>query len=570
MMSNADEQDIQSEKLFYDIVNRKYAWEDKSCLHLLSIFYTMHVNASIDKDRLIQATLDCVSSISKDMQKYSWFFYSMRAFSEWVNNHEESAKSLLVQALHEDGERTSLLFLLICLRLRRWNEATAWRKYYFDLNTVRADQVPDNIEIILKALVAGLFDKTDGEECAAKIEEWCEKLSHTGNFSQNIDIWKNILKENNNEKTLPIYNTFLTDYPNLQCCLSINDEIRQNLRNAYLYENTIALFENIRKLKSPLLERDEKIMLLMYSLIFDYGTVTHHQQNLLDKLTTIISANNYNDAFNVNVKVKQYVFTLLKSVLQKAYARVEIENLGCIPSPLHLLLNIPSISLGRESVSVRPFTKDLTFQRLVNQEDEQTLLLKSYDQYMDTWNTEIVNKYSVTERDYLKLVLAIVYVIGGLLIFYKKLWYVDFGQYYMQILALTLIYYGGKTIDSHWNLCRKNKKILDVMQNKYAEIRQNCRRNLLDFFVDLTHYRHDFNVHDGKGKDAKDIGDKMQNYLEALQPEQYLDFVNTRIATHGLHLGSYKDTHAEEHGNWATLNNMPKWSLQPGFEIQRM
>lgn len=283
-----------------------------------------------------------------------WLAPCLVALSAWINDDEELANRALDEALRRDGEKTALLFALICRRAERKQASLQWTAYY--LQSQNETALDRNSIIIIDAFANGLLG-VDSEGVVSKtLETWLHNLQNRPNFTQQQEAqWG---------KALELYrpNQLDSRYPTLEQYADNWSAAEDTLKGAYLHRNILDYFKNVfnqpvstenvtkqldQVLMSLVTRFDNEELKLkkqekLNQLIIDFnGDRNRAQQNMSiekesynekrDFSQLLTDAALMNGASNGSASTQKFAIALSKDWIKDAYVDLVAKNRAAVP-----------------------------------------------------------------------------------------------------------------------------------------------------------------------------------------------------------------------------------------------
>ncbi|NLC48669.1 MAG: hypothetical protein GX758_04855, partial [Tenericutes bacterium] len=250
VVSNAQNEVLLSENK----LNKKFGHYDSIRRKISGILGSIDIN-SIKKSTLVTQSEESVLNTPN-----YYLSYALVALCSWFRNDRKRAYKALNQAIKLNESKTSLLFCLIHLRLKRDKTALKWLKRYLSSQDPR--NMDSEIINVLDALVNDAYSKTMTDEILNNIDIWSKQLLDDDNINRKqIDRWVSIFTSNIEEISD-------NEYPYIVRYTKSFDKIKYVLANSYTYYNVhndfLDIMDNVTNSSSKNIDN------LLNDLLFSY------------------------------------------------------------------------------------------------------------------------------------------------------------------------------------------------------------------------------------------------------------------------------------------------------------
>lgn len=170
---------------------------------------------------------NCTEALMLDVPQY-WLVPCLIALAAWLNDNRSLAERAIKEALTRDDEKASLLFALICRRVRRDQAAAIWLERFFHMQDPMAMQ--HKVLVMLDAYSTGLFGGDAKGICAQHIYNWITELEETVGFRERqVEHWKRVI-------CLKIPKLDYSEYPYLSRHAENWQTIQDSINASHLHE----------------------------------------------------------------------------------------------------------------------------------------------------------------------------------------------------------------------------------------------------------------------------------------------------------------------------------------------
>lgn len=451
---------------------------------------------------------ETIASASESMMLSApgyWLAPCLVALSAWINDDAELANRALDEALGRDGEKTALLFALICRRANRKQASLQWTAYY--LQSQNETALDRNAIVIIDAFANGLLG-VDSEGIVSKtLETWLQHLSNRPNFTQQ--------QEKQWGQALALYrpNTLNSDYPMLKAYSTDWPTLEDTLKGAYLHRRILSYFENIFNQPVSTDSVKQQLDQVLLSLVskFDNEELKLKKQEKLNQLIIDFDGDKQRAQQNMTVEKNAYDEKRDFSQLLTDAALMNGASEGSISTQKF------AIALSKDWI--KDGYQDLVASNRAAVPDQISFEVEGYQGTTENGDNELAsieqfqtNVENNKEERLKELVEHKVGIYGGIALAVLGIMFLFAGDIFTGLLSFIVGAVWAFGTNSKNNSVRQRRKDLVAQYDKTKQDGTNIIRQIMAEVVD---YRDEFELVDAEST-------KVVTFLDELTPNQYI------------------------------------------------
>ncbi len=475
-------------------LDRKFSHYGEVRRHITGILESIDVGI-INKDTLMRVSEEIIIKTPN-----YWLGKALFALVGWISNNKELAMKSLNEAISLDDEKTSLLFFLICMRIKRVKPALIWFNRYLEM------QDPmnfDNIIInIMNSLITGVYGLDAKKVYINNMIKWEGELnSQSGIKEEELSRWKDFITE---KKSEIIVNEAMFPY------LSRTDTwpvIKEKLRDSYLYEYLYNYFNDIfREKEETLPNYVSQVDKMINDLVSNYDSEEAKIKNEILKNDIIIEENGnldraykrFDDEKTVFQESKNYYSYLTDIALYPKRYNIYYTTRKFAISKLKNVL-IDALKSGYSETNNLDIKIKITdWEGITKDGSNEKELRQSISMYFDSlFHNEVYGDKFLNTKTIIGIVLVLVGIIIGFM--YSPLAY---------LVSLIGIFVCGVDFYNIYNSREaKLKQVKDIKKNAYIILGNNIAE-IVDYIKLINKSKNDYN--------------ELISYLNNLNYENYI------------------------------------------------
>ncbi|PRO82479.1 hypothetical protein C6Y10_12510 [Lactiplantibacillus pentosus] len=451
---------------------------------------------------------ETIASASESMMLSApgyWLAPCLVALSAWINDDAELANRALDEALVRDGEKTALLFALICRRANRKQASLQWTAYY--LQSQNETALDRNAIVIIDAFANGLLG-VDSEGIVSKtLETWLKHLSNRPNFTQQ--------QEKQWGQALALYrpNTLNSDYPMLKAYSTDWSTLEDTLKGAYLHRRILSYFENIFNQPVSTDSVKQQLDQVLLSLVskFDNEELKLKKQEKLNQLIIDFDGDKKRAQQNMTVEKNAYDEKRDFSQLLTDAALMNGASEGSISTQKF------AIALSKDWI--KDGYQDLVASNRAAVPDQISFEVEGYQGSSENGDNELAsieqfqtNVENNKEERLKELVEHKVGIYGGIALAVLGIMFLFAGDIFTGLLSFIVGAVWAYGTNSKNSSIRQRRKDLVAQYDKTKQDGTNIIRQIMAEIVD---YRDEFELVDAEST-------KVVTFLDELTPNQYI------------------------------------------------
>ncbi len=200
-------------------IDKKYGYYDNVRRNTMSI-----LDACLHSNIRISSLAKLRDNILLNNPNY-WLANALCALTAWLLDDKENANKEMQNALNKNGEKTSLFFSLVNLKLGRIQTSINWLNKYLTYETpLKLDK---DFITVMDMVSSGLYGDEAKRLFLNKIDDWFKILNNEGSIrDKQVSTWENYFNSNKvADIAMPVSRAYITEASILEDNLAIGDEI---------------------------------------------------------------------------------------------------------------------------------------------------------------------------------------------------------------------------------------------------------------------------------------------------------------------------------------------------------
>ena len=436
-----------------------------------------------------------------------WLTPCLVALSAWINDDKALAERALAEGIRRNDEKTSLFFGLICRRIGRETSSLKWLARYLEAQD--EEKLDRKAVIILDAFASGLLGNDTENFVYEQIQEWMSSLEAKPGFTERqLDNWKNAI----NSKRVPLKNGL---YPYLEKYSHTWNNLKDVLEGANLnndlYEYFRGVFEQKEETKKLKVELDK----ILDSLVteFDEEELPLKREEQFEEL--VVRYNGSESKAKSQIALEKSVYDDYRDFMQL----LTDASMNPESSKSSVATQKFATALSRDNI-VTAFN-DVVAQNRMNVPYEIEINVDTFnDKTQDGEDEEeildrfekLVEQEKQTELSKVKLSIFEQFCLygGGVILLYGII-----KSFADKSFALITIILGIGSIVYHITAKQKIKKLIDKINNAYAQKLESGKQIIRATIAEIVDFRIEFTEKDAESK-------KVLDFFEQIKPEEYI------------------------------------------------
>ena len=436
-----------------------------------------------------------------------WLTPCLVALSAWINDDKALAERALAEGIRRNDEKTSLFFGLICRRIGREASSLKWLARYLEAQD--EEKLDRKAVIILDAFASGLLGNDTENFVYEQIQEWMSSLEAKPGFTERqLDNWKNAI----NSKRVPLKNGL---YPYLEKYSHTWNNLKDVLEGANLnndlYEYFRGVFEQKEETKKLKVELDK----ILDSLVteFDEEELPLKREEQFEEL--VVRYNGSESKAKSQIALEKSVYDDYRDFMQL----LTDASMNPESSKSSVATQKFATALSRDNI-VTAFN-DVVAQNRMNVPYEIEINVDTFnDKTQDGEDEEeildrfekLVEQEKQTELSKVKLSIFEQFCLygGGVILLYGII-----KSFADKSFALITIILGIGSIVYHITAKQKIKKLIDKINNAYAQKLESGKQIIRATIAEIVDFRIEFTEKDAESK-------KVLDFFEQIKPEEYI------------------------------------------------
>ena len=436
-----------------------------------------------------------------------WLTPCLVALSAWINDDKALAERALAEGIRRNDEKTSLFFGLICRRIGRESSSLKWFARYLEAQD--EEKLDRKAVIVLDAFASGLLGNDTENFVYQQIQEWMSNLEAKPGFTEKqLDNWKNAI----NSKRVPLQKGL---YPYLEKYSNTWDNLKDVLEGANLNNDLYEYFKKVFEQKEETKKLKVELDKILDSLVteFDEEELPLKREEQFEEL--VVKYNGSESRANAQMALEKSVYDDYRDFMQL----LTDASMNPEESKSSVATQKFATALSRNNI-VTAFN-DVVAQNRMNVPYEIEINVDTFnDKTQDGEDEEeildrfekLVEQEKQTELSKVKLSIFEQFCLygGGVILLYGII-----KSFADKSFALITIILGIGSIVYHITAKQKIKKLIDKINNAYAQKLESGKQIIRATIAEIVDFRVEFTEKDAESK-------KVLDFLEQIKPEEYI------------------------------------------------
>ena len=436
-----------------------------------------------------------------------WLTPCLVALSAWINDDKALAERALAEGIRRNDEKTSLFFGLICRRIGREGSSLKWFARYLEAQD--EEKLDRKAVIVLDAFASGLLGNDTENFVYEQIQEWMSSLEAKPGFTERqLDNWKNAI----NSKRVPLKNGL---YPYLEKYSHTWDNLKDVLEGANLNNDLYEYFKKVFEQKEETKKLKVELDKILDSLVteFDEEELPLKREEQFEEL--VVKYNGSESRANAQMALEKSVYDDYRDFMQL----LTDASMNPEESKSSVATQKFATALSRNNI-VTAFN-DVVAQNRMNVPYEIEINVDTFnDKTQDGEDEEeildrfekLVEQEKQTELSKVKLSIFEQFCLygGGVILLYGII-----KSFADKSFALITIILGIGSIVYHITAKQKIKKLIDKINNAYAQKLESGKQIIRATIAEIVDFRVEFSERDVESK-------KVLDFFEQIKPEEYI------------------------------------------------
>ena len=436
-----------------------------------------------------------------------WLTPCLVALSAWINDDKALAERALAEGIRRNDEKTSLFFGLICRRIGRESSSLKWFARYLEAQD--EEKLDRKAVIVLDAFASGLLGNDTENFVYQQIQEWMSNLEAKPGFTEKqLDNWKNAI----NSKRVPLQKGL---YPYLEKYSNTWDNLKDVLEGANLNNDLYEYFKKVFEQKEETKKLKVELDKILDSLVteFDEEELPLKREEQFEEL--VVKYNGSESRANAQMALEKSVYDDYRDFMQL----LTDASMNPEESKSSVATQKFATALSRNNI-VTAFN-DVTAQNRMNVPYEIEINVDTFnDKTQDGEDEEeildrfekLVEQEKQTELSKVKLSIFEQFCLygGGVILLYGII-----KSFADKSFALITIILGIGSIVYHITAKQKIKKLIDKINNAYAQKLESGKQIIRATIAEIADFRVEFSERDVESK-------KVLDFFEQIKPEEYI------------------------------------------------
>ena len=436
-----------------------------------------------------------------------WLTPCLVALSAWINDDKALAERALAEGIRRNDEKTSLFFGLICRRIGRESSSLKWFARYLEAQD--EEKLDRKAVIVLDAFASGLLGNDTENFVYQQIQEWMSNLEAKPGFTEKqLDNWKNAI----NSKRVPLQKGL---YPYLEKYSNTWDNLKDVLEGANLNNDLYEYFKKVFEQKEETKKLKVELDKILDSLVteFDEEELPLKREEQFEEL--VVKYNGSESRANAQMALEKSVYDDYRDFMQL----LTDASMNPEESKSSVATQKFATALSRNSI-VTAFN-DVVAQNRMNVPYEIEINVDTFnDKTQDGEDEEeildrfekLVEQEKQTELSKVKLSIFEQFCLygGGVILLYGII-----KSFADKSFALITIILGIGSIVYHITAKQKIKKLIDKINNAYAQKLESGKQIIRATIAEIVDFRVEFSERDVESK-------KVLDFFEQIKPEEYI------------------------------------------------
>ena len=436
-----------------------------------------------------------------------WLTPCLIALSAWINDDKALAERALAEGIRRNDEKTSLFFGLICRRIGRESSSLKWFARYLEAQD--EEKLDRKAVIVLDAFASGLLGNDTENFVYQQIQEWMSNLEAKPGFTEKqLDNWKNAI----NSKRVPLQKGL---YPYLEKYSNTWDNLKDVLEGANLNNDLYEYFKKVFEQKEETKKLKVELDKILDSLVteFDEEELPLKREEQFEEL--VVKYNGSESRANAQMALEKSVYDDYRDFMQL----LTDASMNPEESKSSVATQKFATALSRNNI-VTAFN-DVVAQNRMNVPYEIEINVDTFnDKTQDGEDEEeildrfekLVEQEKQTELSKVKLSIFEQFCLygGGVILLYGII-----KSFADKSFALITIILGIGSIVYHITAKQKIKKLIDKINNAYAQKLESGKQIIRATIAEIVDFRVEFSERDVESK-------KVLDFFEQIKPEEYI------------------------------------------------
>ena len=436
-----------------------------------------------------------------------WLTPCLVALSAWINDDKALAERALAEGIRRNDEKTSLFFGLICRRIGRESSSLKWFARYLEAQD--EEKLDKKAVIVLDAFASGLLGNDTENFVYQQIQEWMSNLEAKPGFTEKqLDNWKNAI----NSKRVPLQKGL---YPYLEKYSNTWDNLKDVLEGANLNNDLYEYFKKVFEQKEETKKLKVELDKILDSLVteFDEEELPLKREEQFEEL--VVKYNGSESRANAQMALEKSVYDDYRDFMQL----LTDASMNPEESKSSVATQKFATALSRNNI-VTAFN-DVVAQNRMNVPYEIEINVDTFnDKTQDGEDEEeildrfekLVEQEKQTELSKVKLSIFEQFCLygGGVILLYGII-----KSFADKSFALITIILGIGSIVYHITAKQKIKKLIDKINNAYAQKLESGKQIIRATIAEIVDFRVEFSERDVESK-------KVLDFFEQIKPEEYI------------------------------------------------
>ena len=436
-----------------------------------------------------------------------WLTPCLVALSAWINDDKALAERALAEGIRRNDEKTSLFFGLICRRIGRESSSLKWFARYLEAQD--EEKLDRKAVIVLDAFASGLLGNDTENFVYQQIQEWMSNLEAKPGFTEKqLDNWKNAI----NSKRVPLQKGL---YPYLEKYSNTWDNLKDVLEGANLNNDLYEYFKKVFEQKEETKKLKVELDKILDSLVteFDEEELPLKREEQFEEL--VVKYNGSESRANAQMALEKSVYDDYRDFMQL----LTDASMNPEESKSSVATQKFATALSRNNI-VTAFN-DVVAQNRMNVPYEIEINVDTFnDKTQDGEDEEeildrfekLVEQEKQTELSKVKLSIFEQFCLygGGVILLYGII-----KSFADKSFALITNILGIGSIVYHITAKQKIKKLIDKINNAYAQKLESGKQIIRATIAEIVDFRIEFSERDAESK-------KVLDFFEQIKPEEYI------------------------------------------------
>ena len=436
-----------------------------------------------------------------------WLTPCLVALSAWINDDKALAERALAEGIRRNDEKTSLFFGLICRRIGRESSSLKWFARYLEAQD--EEKLDRKAVIVLDAFASGLLGNDTENFVYQQIQEWMSNLEAKPGFTEKqLDNWKNAI----NSKRVPLQKGL---YPYLEKYSNTWDNLKDVLEGANLNNDLYEYFKKVFEQKEETRKLKVELDKILDSLVteFDEEELPLKREEQFEEL--VVKYNGSESRANAQMALEKSVYDDYRDFMQL----LTDASMNPESSKSSVATQKFATALSRDNI-VTAFN-DVVAQNRMNVPYEIEINVDTFnDKTQDGEDEEeildrfekLVEQEKQTELSKVKLSIFEQFCLygGGVILLYGII-----KSFADKSFTLITIILGIGSIVYHITAKQKIKKLIDKINNAYAQKLESGKQIIRATIAEIVDFRVEFSERDVESK-------KVLDFFEQIKPEEYI------------------------------------------------